>query len=85
MYATLFSWTQVEHKLNTSSTYFSSKLDSHSPMFWLEKNLILSNVLITGESNFDEKMSKKCSTCVQLSCIHIGNTCYKIGTVNVLI
>ena len=24
-------------------------------MFWLEKNLILSNVLISGESNFDEK------------------------------
>ena len=24
-------------------------------MFWLEKNLILSNVLITGKSNFDEK------------------------------
>ena len=24
-------------------------------MFWLEENQILSNVLITGESNFDEK------------------------------
>ena len=24
-------------------------------MFWLEDNLTLSNVLITGESNFDEK------------------------------
>ena len=24
-------------------------------MFWLEENLILSNVLITGESSFDEK------------------------------
>ena len=24
-------------------------------MFWLEENLTLSNVLITGESNFDEK------------------------------
>ena len=45
----------VEHKLNTSSTFFSSKLDSPSPMFWLEKNLILSNVLISEESNFDEK------------------------------
>ena len=45
----------VEHKLNTSSTFFSSKLDSLSPMFWLEENLILSNVLITGDSNFDEK------------------------------
>ena len=45
----------VEHKLNTSWTLFSSKLDSPSPMFRLEENLILSNVLITGESNFDEK------------------------------
>ena len=34
---------------------FSSKLDSTSPMLWLEENLILSNDLITGESNFDEK------------------------------
>ena len=24
-------------------------------MFWLKENLILSNVLITGESNFDER------------------------------
>ena len=55
----------VEHKLNTSSTFFSSKLDSPSPMFWLEKNLILSNVLITGESNFDEK---KCQRSVQHVC-----------------
>ena len=72
----------VEHKLNTSSTFFSSKLDSHSPMFWLEKNLILSNVLITGESNFDEKNVKEvfnmCST--EQSCIHIRITSYKIGT-----
>ena len=72
----------VEHMLNSSSTFFSSKLDSHSPMFWLEKNLILSNVLITGESNFDEKNVKEvfnmCST--EQSCIHIGITYYKIGT-----
>ena len=51
-------------------------------MFWLEKNLILSNVLITGESNFDEKNVKEvfnmCST--EQSCISIGITCYKIGT-----
>ena len=51
-------------------------------MFWLEENLILSNVLITGESNFDEKNVKEvfnlCST--EQSCIHIGITCYKIGT-----
>ena len=71
----------VEHKLNTSLTFFSSKLDSHSPMFWLEKNLILSNVLITGESNFDEKNVKEvfnmCS--IEQSCIHIGITCYKIS------
>ena len=35
-------------------------------MFWLEENLILSNVLIRGESNFDdkyvEKVFNKCST-----------------------
>ena len=49
----------VEHKLNTSSTFLSSKLDSPSPMFWLEENLTLSNVLITGESNFDEKNVEK--------------------------
>ena len=28
-------------------------------MFWLEETLILSNVLITGESNFDEKNVKE--------------------------
>ena len=60
----------VEHLLNTFSTYLSSKLDSPSPMFWLEENLILSNVLIRVESNFDdkyvEKVFKKCSTSVQL-------------------
>ena len=72
----------VEHKLNTSLTFFSSKLDSPSPMFWLEENLILSNVLITGESNFDEKNVEEvlnlCST--EQSYINIGITCYKIGT-----
>ena len=66
----------------TFVTYSSSKLDSPSPMFWLEDNLVLSHVLITGESDFDEKMSKKCSTCVQLNRVvyHIGITRYKIGT-----
>ena len=42
----------------------------------------MSNVLITGESNFDEKNVEEvfnlCST--EQSCIHIGITCYKIGT-----
>ena len=72
----------VEHFLNISSTFFSSKLDSPSPSFWLEENLILPNVLITGESNIDEKnveeMFKKCST--DQSCIRKWNTTYKIGT-----
>ena len=72
----------VEHKLNTSLTFFSSKLDSPSPMFWLEENLILSNVLITGESNFDQKNVEEvfnlCST--EQSSIHIWITCYKIRT-----
>ena len=49
-------------------------------MFWLGENLILSNVLITGESNFDEKYVEEvfnlCST--EQSCIHIEITCYKI-------
>ena len=44
-------WTSDQ--LNISSTFFSLKLDSPSLMFWLEENL--SNVLITGESSFDEK------------------------------
>ena len=51
-------------------------------MFWLEKNLILSDVLITEESNFDEKNVKEVfNMCLTgKSCIHIGITCYKIGT-----
>jgi hypothetical protein len=28
-------------------------------MFWLEENLILSNILIRGESNFDDKYVEK--------------------------
>ena len=28
-------------------------------MFWLEENLIRSNILITGEFNFDEKNVKE--------------------------
>ena len=50
-------------------------------MFWLEENLILSNVLITGESSFDEKMLKKCST--DQSFIRKRNTTYKIGTLGI--
>ena len=45
----------VEHFFNI----FSLKLDSPSPMFWLKENLILSHVLITEESNFDEKNDKE--------------------------
>ena len=48
--------------LNTFSTYLSSKLDSPSPMFWLEENLILSIVLIRGESNFEDKYVENCLT-----------------------
>ena len=72
----------VEHLLNTFSTYLSSKLDSPSPIFWSEENLILSNVLITRESDFDEKnvkeVFKKCST--RQSCIFLKFTSFKIGT-----
>ena len=68
----------VEHMLNTSLTFFSSKLDS--PVIkTLERIRFSSNQNIgEGESNFDEKMLKKCST--EQSCILIGITCYKIGT-----
>ena len=66
----------VEHKLNTSSTLFSSQLDFPSPMFWLEENLLLSNVLITDEKNVEEVFNL-CST--DQSCINIRITCYKIG------
>ena len=48
-------------------------------MSWLEENLILSNVLITGESDFDEKrMLKKYSTDQRF--IRKRNTTYEIGT-----
>ena len=74
----------VEYWLNTFSTYLSSKLDSPSPMFWVEENLFLSNVLITGESNLMKKNVEEvfnlCST--EQSCINIGITCYKIGTLS---
>ena len=76
MYATLFSWTQV----NTSSTFFSSKLDS--PVIkTLETIKFSSNQNIgEGESNFDEKNVKEvfnlCST--EQSCILMGITCYKM-------
>ena len=77
----------VEHKLNTSSTFFSSKLDS--PVIkTLDMIRFSSNQNIgEGESNFDEKNVKEvfnlCST--EQSCIHIGITCYKIGTLAALL
>ena len=72
----------VEHMLNTSLTFFSSKLDS--PVIkTLERIRFSSNQNIgEGESNFDEKNVEEvfnlCST--EQSCILIGITCYKIGT-----
>ena len=36
-------------------------------MFWLEENLILSNVLIRGESNFDDKYVEKSVQLVRVS------------------
>ena len=64
------------------SAYLSSKLDSLSPIFWLEENLIHFNVLIRGESNFDDKYVEKS---VQLrfnwSEFHLSEmTRYKIHT-----
>ena len=61
---------------------FSSKLDS--PVIkTLERIRFFSNQNIgEGESNFDEKNVEEvfnlCST--EQSCINIGITCYKIGT-----
>ena len=51
-------------------------------MFWLEENLILSNVLIRGESNFDDKYVKKSVQQVfNWSEFHLSEmTCYKIHT-----
>ena len=77
----------VEHKLNTSSTFFSSKLDS--PVIkTLERIRFSSNQNIgEGESNFDEKNVEEvfnlCST--EQSCINIGITFYKIGTLGILL
>ena len=64
------------HMLNTSLKFFSSKLDSPA-IKTLERIRFSSNQNIgEGESNFDEK--SLCPT--EQSCIHIGITCYKIGT-----
>ena len=51
-------------------------------MFCLEENLILSNGLITRESNFDEKNVNEVFNMfsTEQKCIHIGITYYKIGT-----
>ena len=51
-------------------------------MFWLEENLILSNVLIRGESNFDDKcVEKSVQKVFNRSEFHLSEmTCYKIHT-----
>ena len=63
---------QVEHLLNTFSTYLSSKLDS----------TLCNQNIGEGESNIDdkyvEKVFNKCST--RQSCIFPKFTSYKIGT-----
>ena len=60
----------VEHKLNTSLTFFSSKLDSPVIKTLESENLILMK-------NVEEEFNL-CSS--EQSCIHIGITCYKIST-----
>ena len=64
----------VEHKLNTSSTFFSSKLDS--PVIkTLERIRFFSNQNVgEGESNFDEKNTEEVFNLysTEQSCIHIG-------------
>ena len=68
--------------MNTSLTFLLSKLDP--PVIkTLDRIRFTSNQNIReGESNFDEKNVKEvfnlCST--EQSCINIGITCYKIGT-----
>ena len=76
MYTSLFSCAM--HMLNTSLTFFPSKLDSPA-IKTLERIRFSSNQNIgEGESNFDEINVKEvfnlCST--EESCIHIGITCY---------
>ena len=72
----------VEHMLNTSLTFFSSKLDS--PVIkTLERIRFFYNQNIgEGESNFDEKKVEEVLNLysTEHSCIHIGITCYKIST-----
>ena len=67
MYATLFSWTQVEHFFNN---------------FFIKIRFSCNQNIGEGESKSDEKNVEEvfhlCST--EQSCIHIGITCYKIGT-----
>ena len=61
----------VEHMLNTSLTFFSSKLDS--PVIKTLERIRFSydQNIGEGESNFDEKnveeVFKKCSTYIQLN------------------
>ena len=67
MYATLFSWTQVEHSFD-----ISSKLDS--PVIkTLDMIRFSSNQNIgEGESNFDEKNIEEVRTAVQLLHVIFG-------------
>ena len=72
----------VEHKLNTSSTFFFIKI-----------RFSLSNVLIKGESKFDGKKCQRsvqlvfnlCSTCGQLvfnlrsTCVQLDRGAYILG------
>ena len=73
---------RVEHFLNTSLTFFSSKSDS-LVIKTLERIRFSSDQKIgEGESNFDdkyvEKVFNKCST--GQSCIFLKFTSFKIGT-----
>ena len=74
----------VEHKLNTSSTFFSSTSDSPviKTLHWkgldspLIKTLERENLILMKKNV--EEVFNLCST--EQSCIHIGITCYKIST-----
>ena len=78
MYATLFSWTEVEHFFDIFFIKLDSPLIKTLDMIRFSSNQNIGE----GESNFYEKNVKEvfnlCST--EQSCIHIGITRYKIGT-----
>ena len=80
MYATLFSWTHVEHFFGIF--FIKIRIFCNQD---IGKDLFFSNQNIgEGESNFDEKnVEEVFNLCLtEQSCINIGITCYRIGTLS---